>query len=80
MYTVEDVTDRYGVIEHTVLKWIHSGELKAINVGRTPAARKPLWRITEQALAEFEAKRTPAPPPPRAKRRKSPAGIIEFYK
>jgi excisionase family DNA binding protein len=79
MYTVEDLTNRYGVTVHTVLSWIHSGELKAVNVGRTPAGKKPRWRITEQALAEFEALRTPTPPIPRAKRRKRPADVVEFY-
>jgi excisionase family DNA binding protein len=79
MYTVEELTHRFGVTEHTVLIWIRAGELKAINVGRTPDGRKPRWRISDQALAEFEAKRTPTPPVPRTKRRKRPAGVIEFY-
>ena len=80
MYTVDDLTIRFGVTVHTVLAWIRSGELKAVNVGRTPARKKPRWRITEQALAQFEAARTPAPPVPRAKRRKQPEGVFEFYK
>lgn len=80
MFTVEDLTKRFGVTVHTVLAWIRSGELRAVNVGRSPGARKPRWRTTEQALSEFEALRTPTPPPPRAKRRKRPADVIEFYK
>jgi excisionase family DNA binding protein len=79
MYTVEDLTNRYGVTVHTVLTWIRSGELKAVNVGRTPGARKPRWRVSEEALAEFEAKRTQMPPVPRSKRRKRPTDVIEFY-
>ena len=80
MYTVEDLANRYCVTVHTVLKWIHSGELKAVNVGRTPAGKKPRWRISEQARTEFEAKRTTTPPVPRAKRRNRPEGVIEFYR
>jgi excisionase family DNA binding protein len=79
MYTVEDLTNRFGVTVHTVLTWIHSGELKAVNVGRTRSGKKPRWRVTEQALAEFEAFRTPTPPPPRGKHRKRPEGVIHFY-
>jgi excisionase family DNA binding protein len=79
MYTVEDLTSRYGVTAHTVLAWIRSGELRAINVGRTPTARKPRWRITQAGLDAFEALRTPTPPPPRAKRWKQPEGVIAYY-
>jgi excisionase family DNA binding protein len=80
MFTVQDLTNRYNVTVHTVLGWIRSGELRAVNVGRRPGARKPRWRITEDALAAFELSRTPTPPPPRAQRRKRALEIIEFYK
>jgi excisionase family DNA binding protein len=79
-FSIRDVCERYGVSEHSVLSWIRNGELTALNVGRTPAGKKPRWRITEQALIEFEALRTPTPPLPRTKRRKRPADVIEFYK
>jgi excisionase family DNA binding protein len=78
--SVRDLTERYGVSEHTVLGWIASGELRAINVGRRLATKKPRWRITQEALEAFEALRTPTPPPPRTRRRKRPADVIEFYK
>jgi excisionase family DNA binding protein len=79
-YDVKDLCERFGVGEHTVLGWIRRGELKAINVGRNPEGR-PRWRITPEALAAFEALRTPAPAAPRARpRRKQPAGVIEFYR
>ena len=42
--TVGDLCERYGVTEHTVLSWIRSGELKAVNVGRRADATKPRWR------------------------------------
>jgi excisionase family DNA binding protein len=79
MYTVQDIQRRYGVTEHTVLGWVHSGELKAVNVGRTPKAKKPRWRITQEALEAFEQLRTTTPTPPRARRRKQPADVIPFY-
>lgn len=80
MYTIADLVNRYGVTEHTVLGWIRSGELKAVNVGRTPEARKPRWRITQAALDAFEAMRTPTAPMPRMARKRRAADVIEFYK
>jgi hypothetical protein len=80
MYTVHDIQRRYSVTVHTVLGWIRSGDLRAINVGRRPGAKKPRWRITEAALEAFELARTPSPPPPRARRRKRAVDVIEFYK
>ncbi len=79
-HTVADVAERYGVCEHTVLGWIARGELRAINVGRRPGGKKPRWRITQEALAEFELGRTATPPLRRAERRKRSAEVIEFYK
>jgi excisionase family DNA binding protein len=77
--SVQDLTERYRVSEHTVLGWINRGELRAINVGRRAGAKKPRWRITEEALAAFELARTPTPLPPKARRRRRPADVIEFY-
>src|SRR5262245_36983341 len=53
--SVADICERYGVSEHTVLGWIRSGDLKAVNVGRRSGAKKPRWRITQEAVTAFEA-------------------------
>jgi excisionase family DNA binding protein len=80
-HSVRDLCERYGVSEHTVLAWLRSGELRCLNVGRRPGAKKPRWRITQEALEAFEALRTPTPPPPKGKRRKKRAtGVIKFYR
>jgi excisionase family DNA binding protein len=78
-FSIKNIRERFGVSEHTVLTWIHTGELRAVNVGRKAGAKKPRWRITQEALEAFEVLRTPTPVPPRVRRRKRPAGIIEFY-
>jgi excisionase family DNA binding protein len=78
-FTVKDVCERYGVDQHTVLAWIKSGELKALSVSVRPGSKRPRWRITEQAIAAFELSRTPAPPLPRARRRKPADDVISFY-
>jgi len=80
-FGVKDLSKRFAVGEHTVLAWIRSGDLRAINVGRKNGGR-PKWRVTEQALADFEQLRAPDPPLPRARRRanRMPDDFIEFYK
>ncbi len=69
-YTISQVADRYGVGTHTVLAWIRSGELRAVQCGRRIDSRKPRWRITAEAIKEFELLRSAAPPQPRTRRRK----------
>ncbi len=78
-YTVRDICNQYGVHEQTVLAWIHSGELKAVNVGVAPGKKKPRWRVTQSALNAFEALRTPTPPAPKTRRRKRKRQDVEFY-
>ena len=81
MLTVADLCDKFGVTEHTVLTWIRSGEMSAVNVGRHPGAGKPRWRISPEAVAAFELSResggTPTPQPKR--RRKADPEVIKFY-
>lgn len=79
-WTVKAVAERYGVSQQTVLGWIRAAELRAINVGRTLSAGKPRWRITEDALVEFELLRTPVAPVARTHRRKRHSDVIEFYR
>jgi excisionase family DNA binding protein len=77
--TVKDVADHYAVTIHTVLSWISSGELLAVNVGRRPG-KKPRWRISQAALDRFEQLRTATPPIPRApRRRRQQEQVFEFY-
>jgi excisionase family DNA binding protein len=56
-FSVRQVAERFHIGEHTVLAWIRSGELPAVNVGRSPGG-KPHWRITSEALQAFELLRT----------------------
>ena len=76
---VKEVCEHYGVGEGTVLGWIRSGQLRALNVGRRLGARKPRWKITREAVEAFELLRTHSPPPPTTRRRKSSPEVIEFY-
>lgn len=57
-YDKVDVARRYGVSDTTVLKWLRSGDLKAINVGGD-SEKKPTWCILESHLLAFERLRSP---------------------
>jgi len=69
----------YGVSPDKIVGWINSGELAAINVAAKPNGR-PRWRITAEAVIEFEQRRSSKPPitPTRRRRRKDP-NVIEFF-
>ena len=42
------VAEQFAVSSSTVVRWIHSGRIKAINVG---TAQNPRYRIPEDALS-----------------------------
>lgn len=54
-YSIRQVADRYGVHRNTVGNWLRSGALVSVKLGTTV-------RISETALADFEAGNCPAKP------------------
>ena len=80
-YSVKALQEHFGVGEGTILAWIRSGELKAMNAARSQDGGRPKWRATESAVAAFEELRqvSPAPTPVRRGLRSSD-GVVEFYK
>lgn len=56
--TPPEIARSRGVNVRKILAPIRSGELKAINYG-TPA--RPQWKVSPEALAEFESRRTSIP-------------------
>lgn len=73
------IAKHYAVGVGTVLGWIHSGELAAINVGSGP--KRPRWRIMPEALEAFERRRASQPPAPKSsrRRRKADPSVIEYF-
>ena len=79
-YGIKDICERFAVGEHTVLGWIHRGQMVAINVSRKCGSR-PKWRVTLESLTAFEQLRTPQQPLPRTRRKKQQQrDVIAFYK
>ena len=52
--TVQELADRLEVAEATVRRWIKSGELRAIDIGKG-------WRIADADLERFLKARETAP-------------------
>src|SRR5262249_18149214 len=76
--TVRDVARRYRVGEDKVRSWIRKGELSAINTA-TNLCGKPRFVVPVEALAEFERRRSAAPPPKPAPRRRMQMTEIDFF-
>jgi len=79
-FSVREVAERLGVSAHAVLGWIRAGELRAVNVASSPRCRRPSWRISPAALADFEAARSCRPVTRRQPLKRGKQGdVIEFY-
>jgi hypothetical protein len=76
-YTVRDLAKRWRVGVAKVLGFLRRGELVGINLAGNLAA-KPQWRITPEAVAAFEKRRTSAPTPKARKQRRRPE-VIDFF-
>ncbi|MFN0199332.1 MAG: helix-turn-helix domain-containing protein, partial [Planctomycetaceae bacterium] len=51
------IAQRLGVSPETVIGWIRSGELEAINVAQRGKSR-PRYRVSPQSLADWELRRS----------------------
>jgi excisionase family DNA binding protein len=79
-YSIKQVAERFGVSIKTVLLWIKSGELRAVNCSRSLASKKPRYRVSQESLTEFELLRqAPTASTTRRRKRKQPNDVIQFY-
>ena len=65
---IKEAAERLQVEERTVRYWIATGDLKAVNVSRSAASKKPRLRILEEDMLSFQALRSVVP----ASQRRSP--------
>ena len=77
-YTVRDLAKRWRIGVDKVRKFLDRGELVAVNVADSHAA-KPQWRIMHESVERFERRRssqsTTAPQP----RRRRTKALVDFY-
>ena len=69
---------RYGVKPSTVIHWIRSGQLHAIDVSRQ-GSRRPRFRIDPTDLAIFEAARSATPARKPTRRWRKDPNVIQFF-
>lgn len=60
-YSITDASQLLGCDVETVLAWIHSGELVAVNICRSMNKKRPTWRIAESELGLFLLRRRSQP-------------------
>jgi hypothetical protein len=70
-YSVADLCVRWKVGPDKVLGFIRRGELVAVNVA-THTSGRPQYRVTPEAVAAFESRRTSAPLPKLPRRKRKP--------
>lgn len=54
---IVELSERYGVTRETVLSWIESGELQALDTARSGSTRRR-YKFTSESLAAFEQRRS----------------------
>jgi excisionase family DNA binding protein len=61
-FSVQDSATRLKVDDETILSWIHSGELPAVNITKKPNGKRPTWRIPARELGLVLLKRSNSKP------------------
>lgn len=77
--TPPQVAKRLGVNPGKIAGFIKSGQIAAIDVSLNPGSGRPRWRITPEALADFEASRSNKPTTTRPKPRRRVARATSYY-
>ena len=77
--TPNQIARRLGIGVHKVLRWIMSGELRAVNVASDTAHRRQ-WAILPESLDEFERRRAAVPTvKPSRRRPRKHQEVIEYF-
>jgi hypothetical protein len=76
-WVIRQLAARWHVGQSKILAWIHSGQLRAVNVAANLSGR-PRWVVLPDALVEFERRRAGGPPPKPQRRRRRQV-LVDFY-
>ena len=77
--TPPQLAKRWGIKPSRVIAMIRSGELRGFDISATPGVGRPRYRISQDAVLEFELKRSGAVTKRATRRRKSQKQVIEFF-
>ena len=81
--TIREVANRLYVSRDTVERWIHDGQLRAVDVSTTAknGTKRVFWRIDPDDLEIFLDERANRPPlPKKTPSRRNRTEVIEFIK
>ena len=70
---------RWGIKPERVIAMIRSGELRGFDISKTPGVGRPRYRVTPDAIIEFEQKRSGAVTRRATRRRKTQDNVIQFF-
>lgn len=77
--TPPQLAAEWGLAPEKILAWIHSGELRAVNVATSLRGAKPRWLIDRADIEAFERARASSAPPAPAPRRRSKGAVKDFF-
>ena len=79
--TIQEVADLLRISRDTVERWIHTSELRAVDISTEQRTSRSAWRIASESLDEFLQTRANRPSlPRRAKPLRKDPDVIEFIK
>lgn len=80
-YTPPKLAQRWGVKPEKVIAFIRSGELRAFDISKHPGVGKPRFRISPEAVADFENHRESqqARSKPQKRSRARESGEINYF-
>jgi len=67
-HTLQEAGEILGVSWKRVRQWVRNGELSAINVSTNRRSKKPQFRVSIEAIEQFEMNRSVDPPVARFRR------------
>lgn len=77
--TPPEIAARLRCRSSKVILWIRREQLRAVNLAENPDGKRPRWRVSPEALAEFLAARTNRAPVPTSRRRKRQQAVTEYF-
>jgi len=85
--TPQEVAELWQCTTEHVLDLIRSGRLRAFSLSK-PGSKRPRWRISADAIAEYESRHQAGAPPatsesskkPKPKPKRRQDKVIEFYR
>jgi hypothetical protein len=76
--TPKELAERWRTSAESIIALIRAGRLRAFTLS-PPGSPKPRWKISPDAIAEYEARHAARPPAKAPARRRRDPAVIEFY-